>query len=500
MSMIDTVGLNTDRPVSIPVAPFVSLQPKLILGMDRKTEVSLDFFMTSPSGPQIVFGTKRSTGVDLGAGLGVAVARPMGKPGFAGAGTAVVDGVQAAVAAPVPTATLGGRAAVEARFKGERTKDESVSIRIPRYFGREGMLHGQFAALMQDLFLIARDAHAAEAAGLPVPDPLLQLLAAQPAASVGRLTGRRRVRAVEASGDVGASAGLGGNHGGVGGGVGFTARREKADAHTHPRAHIAWPTADSTVGTRVTTRVSTAYATPPLYTHSDTALTQTPEQAAQGQATQASTTLFSIPGVALGGTATGETRVAEFHKRLAEQTYAGGEHFYDWAARGFETTDFKMFKASVMARLSQWAELAAIRAPAGIPEEDRYALGEKFVLDMLAQGEAIRSRNTTTSATSFDILFQEFDAQVDHLNREAWFAQRRGDTGTAAHVDALLDDLFSDPAARKVALMHVSNTTRASAKLGINQVAKVSTVWQGESKATMAQVPQANPIIDRPAG
>lgn len=499
MSMIDTAGLNTDRPVSIPVAPFVSLQPKLILGIDRKTEVSLEFFMSSPAGPQIVFGTKRSTAVDLGAGLGVAVARPMGKPGFADAGTAVIDGVQVAVATPVPPPTLGGRAAVEARFKGERTQDESVCIRIPRYLGREGTLHEQFVSLMQDLFLIARDAHAAGTTGTPPPDPLLQLLAAQPAASVGRLTGRRRVRAVEASGDIGASAGLGGNHGGVGGGKGATVRREKVDAHTHPRAHIAWPTADSTVATRVTTRASTAYATPPLYTHSDTALTQTSEQAAQDQATQASTTLFSIPGVALGGTITSETRVAEFHKRLVEQTYAGGEHFYDWAARGFETTDFKMFKASVMARLSQWAELAAIRAPAGIPEEDRYALGEKFVLDLLAQGEAIRSRNTTTSAISFDILFQELDAQVDHLNREAWFARRRGDTGTATHIDALLDDLFSDPAARKVALMHVSNTTRASAKLGINQIAKISTVWQGESKATMAQVPQANPIVDKPS-
>jgi len=499
MSMIDTVGINTDRPVSIPVAPFVAVQPKLILGVDRKKEVALEFFMSSPSGPQIVFGTKRSTGVDLGAGLGVAVSKPMGKAGFADTGTAQIDGTQVAVTKAVPAATLGGRAALEARFKGERTQDESVSIRIPRYLGREGTLHQQFVDLMQDLFLIAHDAHAAQAAGLPPPDPLLQLLAAQPAASVGRLTGRRSLRAAEVSGDIAASAGLGGKHGGMGGGVGFTARREKVDADTNPRAHIAWPTADSTVATRVTTRVSTAYATPPLYTHSDTALTQTPEQAAHGQATQASTMQFSIPGVALGGTATGETRVAEFHKRMAEQTYAGGEHFYDWAARGFETTDFKMFKASVMARLSQWSELAAIRAPAGIPEEDRYALGEKFVLDMLAQGEAIRARNTTTSATSFDILFQELDAQVDHLNREAWFARRRGDTGTAAHIDALLDELFSDPSIRRVALMHVSNTTRASAKLGINQIAKISTVWQGESKATMAQVPQANPIVDKPS-
>jgi hypothetical protein len=496
MSMIDTAGVNTDRPVSIPVAPFVSLQPKVILGLDRKTEVSLEFFMSSPAGPQIVFGTKRSTAVDLGAGLGVTVARPMGKPGLADAGTAQIDGMQVAVASPVPPASLGGRAAVEARFKGERTQDESVCIRIPRYFGHEGMLHEQFVQLMQDLILIARDAHAA--GGPPHADPLLHLLAAQPQASVGRLTGRRRVRAVEASGDIGASAGLGGNHGGVGGGVGATVRREKAEGHTHPRALIAWPTADSTVGTRVTTRVSTAYATPPLYAHTGSSLTQTPEQAANAQATQANTTLFSLPGVALGGTLTGETRVAEFHKRLAEQTYFGNEHYYDLAARGFETTDFKQFKASVMARLSQWAELAAIRAPAGIAEEDRYALGEKFVLDLLAQGEAIRNRNTTTTATSFDILFQELDAQVDHLNREAWFAKRRGDAATAAHIDTLLNELFSDPSARKVALMHVSNTTRGATRLGINQIAKVSTVWQGESKATMVQVPQANPIIDRP--
>ncbi len=495
MSMINTAGVNTDRPVSIPVAPFVSLQPKIILGLDRKTEVSLEFFMSSPAGPQIVFGTKRSTAVDLGAGLGVAVARPMGKPGMADAGTAVIDGMQVAVASPVPPATLGGRAAVEARFKGERTQDESVCIRLPRYFGREGLLHEQFASLMQDLILIARDAHAAGRA--PRADPLLQLLAAQPEASVGRHTGQRRVRAVEASGDIGASAGLGGNHGGVGGGMGATVRREKADGRTHPRAHITWPTADSTVGTRVTTRTSTAYATPPLYTHADTSQTQTPEQAAHAEATQASATQFSIPGMALGGTLSSETRVAEFHKRLAEQTYIGGEHYYDLAARGFETTDFQQFKASAMARLSQWAELAAIRAPAGIAEEDRYALGEKFVLDLLAQGEAIRDRNTTTSATSFDILFQELDAQVDHLNREGWFARRRGDTGTAAQIDTLLDDLFSDPSARKVALMHVSNTTRGATRLGINQIAKIATTWQGESKATMAQVPQANPIIDR---
>lgn len=496
MSMVDTAGVNTDRPVSIPVAPFVSLQPKVILGMDRKTEVSLEFFMSSPAGPQIVFGTKRSTAVDLGAGLGVAVARPVGKPGLADAGTAVIDGTQVAVASPVPAASLGGRAAVEARFKGERTREESVCIRIPRYFGYEGSLHAQFVGLMQDLILIARDAHAA--GGAAPADPLLHLLAAQPAASVGRHTGQRRMRAVEASGDIGASAGLGGNHGGVGGGVGATVRREKVDSQTHPRAHISWPTADSTVGTRVTTRLSTAYTTPPLYAHTESALTQTPAQAADAQATQTHTTQFSIPGVALGGTATSETRVAEFHKRMTEQTYFGNEHYYDLAAIGFETTDFKHFNASVMARLSQWADLAAIRAPAGIAEEDRYALGEKFVLDLLAQGEAVRSRNTTTSAISFDILFQELDAQVDHLNREAWFARRRGDTATAAHIDTLLDELFSDPSARKVALMHVSNTTRGTTRMGINQVAKIATVWQGESKSTMAQVPQANPIIGRP--
>lgn len=496
MSMIDTAGVNTDRPVSIPLTPFVSLQPKVILGVDRKTEVSLEFFMSSPAGPQIVFGTKRSTAMDLGAGLGVTVALPVRKPGFADAGMAEMDGTPVSVTSPVPAASLGGRAAVEARFKGERTRDESVCIRIPRYFGHEGSLHAQFVGLMQDLILIARDAHAAGDSA-PV-DPLLHLLAAQPAASVGRHTGQRRMRAVEASGDIGASAGLGGNLGGVGGGVGATVRREKADSHTHPRAHISWPTADSTVGTRLTTRLSTAYTTPPLYAHTESALTQTPAQAADAQATQTHTTLFSIPGVALGGTATSETRVAEFHKRMTEQTYFGNEHYYDLAAIGFETTDFKQFNASVMARLSQWADLAAIRAPAGIAEEDRYALGEKFVLDLLAQGEAVRRRNTTTSAISFDILFQELDAQVDHLNREAWFARRRGDTGTAAHIDTLLDELFSDPSARKVALMHVSNTTRGATRLGINQIAKIATVWQGESKSTMAQVPQANPIIDRP--
>ena len=132
--------------------------------------------------------------------------------------------------------------------------------------------------------------------------------------------------------------------------------------------------------------------------------------------------------------------------------------------------------------------------------EDRYALGEKFVLDLVAQGEAIAGSNTTTTAVSFDILFPEMDAQIDHLRREAHYAGKRGDVEALKEIDRALEDLFSDPSVRRVALMHVSNTTRLAQKLGVNYVGKFQTTWQGESKATMAQVPQANPIVDgRPA-
>ncbi|HEU4457597.1 MAG TPA: hypothetical protein VFR90_00565 [Methylibium sp.] len=501
LSSSTTVGLNTDRAFSVPTpVPFLSVQGKFIVGLDQRREAVFETFMSSPAGPQLVFGVRNGVSGEGGLGIGVGFSTDLiaGEP----APAAPASGAQPAAAATENSdAKLQGslRVYAEGRGRYEASVEDGVSLRVPRYLGHEARLHDQFLSLVNDLLRIARDGRPS-ADGRPA-DLFGELLAAQPEASLGPQKVRRDALSSEGLVEGGLSLGFPGNLGGLGFNGGVRRRRESANSTTQPTAYVHWPNADSKITTQVTMQGNLGWSPLPIRDTETRTPPATPAPTEGGPPAAAApsetSTVFSLAGVPVGITTNSEV-VTRVNRRLGEQTYFDGEHFYDWAARGYEVNDMKMFRDSTLARLSQWAELAAIRAPQGIPPEDRYALGEKFVLDLVSQAQAIGKRNQTTTAVSFDILLPEFDPQIDHLHREAWFAARRGDAPAVKATEALLDRLFTDPDARRVALMHVSNSTRSTVQVGLDYFVKAQATYAGESRKTMIQVPQANPIVDGP--